>query len=136
MVHLLIESKCVEIADDKDLIQHISQDSDNIVFLFDLGNNDIEAICSTRQNILMSNFCFIQNDCLDTSKKVYELELTKFPVYVDHINVKKVQRSMTPFFHISQDNSRENFNNYTMSNICPCPIMNKHVATSLKGLYV
>jgi hypothetical protein len=36
MVHVLIESECVEILDDKDLMQHISQDSDNIVFLFDI----------------------------------------------------------------------------------------------------
>jgi hypothetical protein len=126
MVHLLIESKCVELEDDKDLIQHISQNSDNIVFLF--GNN--LRICSTREKIMLSCFFFMQNDCLDTSKKVYELELTGFPIYVNHVNCKKVQTSMTQFFHISEY-PRENCQNYIMSNIYPCPIMNRHVATSL-----
>ena len=131
MVHLLIQSKCIEILDDKHLMRYISQDSDNIVFLFDLGI----SICSTREKIMMSCFFFLHNDCSDRSKKVYELELKKIPIYVDDDNIKKVQRSMTQFFHISEC-SYENRQNYTMSNICPCPIMKTHVATSLKELCV
>ena len=103
----LLPTKCLNLlmADDEyDLQEHLLDDSGNLVFLFEMGENKMLGTCTTRQEL--SDYTKIFYPCarenwassVDNTMPLYQLQIRTFPIYVLHHDFQTILSAQTQFF--------------------------------------